>query len=210
MKNMKKALLMISILSIIVLSNQMTPSISSTTTSYSGIRTNRLIPDNSSLTFTQNDTFTVFMTIQNIKQEVVYNLNFNYTVNKDLFSINSSSNTTQSSDQWVYYNFGKMESGQTFDFNMTFTVVTNKTQAASLGVVTLKYEFGADVRLPGSTDVNDIKINIQAPKTSDTLPSKAVFGLTNIDNTMLLLIVALPIVVGFGLSFIFGRRRNKL
>ena len=197
------------LLTIIILSNHpISMSSASTNDTYSGLRTNRLILNSNTLTFTENDTFVVFTAIQNIRSEIVYDLNFNYSVDKSLFSIVSSTNKTQTSNEWVYYNYPKLEPNQSVSFNMTLQVVSNKTSTTTLNGLTLNYEFGVDARLPGTTATNSLSVNIQATNTSSLLPPK-VLGFIDVDSTVFAGIFALPIIIGFILSFIFGRRRNK-
>lgn len=197
------------LLTIFILSNHpISMSSASTSDSYSGLRTNRLILNSNTLTFKENETFVVFTAIQNVKSQIIYNLNFNYSVDKSLFSIVSSTNKTQSSKEWVYYNYPKLEPGQSVSFNITMQVVSNKTSSETLNAMVLNYEFGVDARLPATTSTNSLTVNLVAENTTNLLQPK-VLGFINVDSSIFLGIFALPIVIGFVLSFIFGRRRNK-
>ena len=182
---------------------------SSTTTEFSGLRTNRLILNQDNLTFSQNETFDVLLVIQNINPNYnIYNLNFNYSIDKNLFLIDSSTNSTQTSNQWVYYNFDKIKPNETVTFTMTLQVSSNVTeQGVLISPMTLNYQFSPE-RIPGVSTTGSLSVNIQGINTSESL-AKPVIGLFDVGSTTLAVIFALPIVLGFILSFIFGRRKNK-
>ncbi len=177
---------------------------------YSGLRINRLILNETNLTFTFNDTFRVFLLMQNNGQYFIYNLNFNYTVDTTTFKIVSSSNTTSRASSFVYNNINKIEPGQVDTFNITLRVVSNTTNTGVIiPSMILNYQFGQGTdRIPGVTNTNQLSINIQAPNTGEILQSK-VNGNIELNSQVLILILASPIVLAFILSFIFGRRKNK-
>ena len=196
------------LLTILMLTNQLTSVQSSTSADYSGLRTNRLILNEPDLTFKYNDTFTVYLLMENIGQQIIYNLNFNYSIDQTLFSIVSSSNKTSTSHEFVYNNIDKIEPGQKDTFNLTLRVVSNTTQDGVLiDAMTLNYQF-SEFHLQGLALTPQLTINIQGTSTSRTYASGDL-GTNNIDATILAIIFALPILLAFILSFIFGRRRHS-
>lgn len=195
------------LLTVFLFNNQIAVVHSSSTAEYSGLRTNRLILNPQNLTFATNDNFTVYLLVENIGQEIVYNLNFNYSVDKTLFAIQSSSNTTSTSDQYVYNNINKIEPGQRISFNMTLKVVSNTTKPGVLiNAMTLNYQY-SEFRLNGLATTPQLTINIKGTPTTTSLPT-GVLGSYEIDSTVLTGLFALPIILAFILSFIFGRRRK--
>ncbi len=196
------------LLTVLMLSNQLTSVQSSTSADYSGLRTNRLILNQPDLTFKYNDTFTVYLLLENNGQQIIYNLNFNYSIDQSLFSIVSSSNKTSTSHEFVYNNIDKMLPGQKVTFNMTLRVATNKTETGALiDAMTLNYQY-SEFHLQGLALTPQLTINIQGISTSRTYSTGA-FGSHDVDATLLAILFALPIVVAFILSFIFGRRRHS-
>lgn len=196
------------LLSILMFTSQLATVQSSTTADYSSLNTNRLILNQPDLTFNTNQTFTVFLLLQNNGQDVVYNLFFNYTIEPSLFSIVSSSNKTSTSHDFVYNNFNKLVPGQTVTFNMTLKVVSNTTETGVLiNQMELHYEY-SEFHLTGLTLTPSLTININGPNTGPIYPS-VVTGTNELNSTVLGVIVLFPIIVAFILSFIFGRRRNR-
>ena len=102
----------------------------------------------------------------------------------------------------------KIKPNENVTFTMTLLVNSNTTeQGVLVNPMTLNYQF-SDARLPGVSTTNALQVNIQGINTSETLPSH-VIGLFDVGSSTLAVIFALPIVLGFILSFIFGRRKNK-
>ena len=186
-------------------------SVSSTTNApgYSGLRINNVILHSNNLTFEQHDNISIFMLVENIGTENVRDVNFTYTVDTTLFAIIQSSNTTQSSNKTVYYSYPILNPGTSFSFNMTLFVVTNKTNpTVSIPGVVINYKY-SEFMLPSTITSTTLTVNIQGISTSTSLQSK-VLGSIRLDNIVLGVLVAFPIVLAFVLSFIYGRRRNKL
>lgn len=176
---------------------------------YSGLRINNVILHSNNLTFEQHDNISIFMLVENIGTENVRDVNFTYTVDTTLFAIIQSSNTTQSSNKTVYYSYPILNPGTSFSFNMTLFVVTNKTNpTVSIPGVVINYKY-SEFMLPSTITSTTLTVNIQGISTSTSLQSK-VLGSIRLDNIVLGVLVAFPIVLAFVLSFIYGRRRNKL
>ena len=176
---------------------------------YSGLRINNVILHSNNLTFEQHDNISIFMLVENIGTENVRDVNFTYTVDTTLFAIIQSSNTTQSSNKTVYYSYPILNPGTSFSFNMTLFVVTNKTNpTVSIPGVVINYKY-SEFMLPSTITSTTLTVNIQGISTSTSLQSK-VLGSIQLDNIVLGVLVAFPIVLAFVLSFIYGRRRNKL
>ena len=195
------------LLTVFLLNHQVAVVHSSSTAEYSGLQTNRLILNSHNLTFTTNQTFTVYLLVENNGPLIVYNLNFNYTVDKALFSIQSSSNTTSTSKEYVYNNINKIEPGQKATFNMTLMVTSNTTKNGVLvNAMTLNYQY-SEFRLQGLSTTTSLSINIQGPPTTEILPTGPL-GSYKIDSTVMTIILAFPVILAFILSFIFGRRRK--
>lgn len=199
------------LLTVLAINSQVTgPALSTTTTtpSYSGLRLNRIILDSNNLTYTKDNNISIFMLVENIGNLIVRNVYFNYSVDTALFAIVQSTNTTQSSNKTVYYTYKTLNPGDSFSFNMTLTVLTNKTQTDFvLPAVTIDYKY-SEFLLPGSSKTNTLTINILKPKDKNTLVTKMV-GNNDINTYLLAGILALPIIAGFALSIIFGRRQKR-
>jgi hypothetical protein len=196
------------LLTLIIVANQFTVPTVSSTTQNSGIRTNRLVLNQTDLIFTLNDTFSVFLLIENIGTEPLYDLNFNYSINKEYFSIVNSTNSTQTSNDWVYYEYSKISSGDMVSFNLTLQVITNQSvPSVTLEPMTLKYLI-SEFRLPETLETSSLKVKIVEPPKNDERIIK-IFGIIELDSVIFVIIFALPILLGFLLSFIFGRRRFK-
>ena len=172
------------------------------------LNSNRLIIGKDNLTFSQNELVFVYMEIENIGEDPLYEVKFNYSVNKELFTIESSSNTSSSSPQFVFYQWDTLKIGEKATFNITLKVSTNETIAsAKLDAIKIDYLAGGELRIPRTHSVNELTIKI-ATNEGNQLQEK-VLGFIELEAFFFLVVFLIPVILGVLLSFYFGLRQKR-
>lgn len=173
------------------------------------LRTNRLILNTDNVTFTQNETLFIYMSIENIVNETIFDVSLNYTYKEDVYEIEASSNTTQTSTEFVSYYWDKLDPGDLVTFNMTIKILTNETNNnLAITAVEIEYSIG-EFKLPTYVLANELIIKTFTYfEDVEKLPDR-VYGFSGSDIQAFVLFFIFPVLIGFGLNFFFGFRQRR-
>ena len=173
------------------------------------IRVLRLMLDTPDVTFSQNDTVFIYMSLENVVSEPLYDVSFNLTGKEHVYEIESSSNSSQSSNEFVTYQFNKLNIHDKVTFNATLKITSNATSATeTIDALAINYKIG-EFRLNQTILTPSFSITISNPITDKKALPERTFGTAESDTLIFVIFFAFPVALGLLLSFLFGRRQNK-
>ncbi|MFV2015074.1 MAG: hypothetical protein ACC656_06585 [Candidatus Heimdallarchaeota archaeon] len=173
------------------------------------LRINRLILNSTTITYNQNDTLFIYMSLENIVNETLYDITFNITAKEDLYEIDSSSNMSQSSKEFVSFSKDKLEFSEIFTFNITLRVLSNESDIVKfIDSFRIDYKVG-EFKLPTFVEAPELEIFLINSVVDEKELKPKIFGFQESDLMFFLFFFISPVVLGFLLSFLFGRRQNK-
>lgn len=188
--------------------SEVTPAKAQTPEDY--VRLNYLVL-NETTDFQPNDTVVLYLSIENVGEEPLYDLSLNQTFDEDYFIIISTApaiDTLATDATELSYNWDRLNSEEKVTFNTTLKVISDEPEdRVFLDAPTIAFKV-TEARLPVSTEANSLEVGVYVAEET-TEAKERVLG--DIDSGIIAFafLFVLPIALMFLLSFVFGRRKNK-
>jgi len=172
------------------------------------VRLNKLILNETSV-FGENETVEVYLSIENIATEPIFNVFFNDTFDETLFEIISASNTTSQTLTSFNMSWTVIQPGETVVVKTFLKIIANASkESVTIDGTNVTLDAG-DFRIPTYRISNDVSIEILIPQQTTSTGIQIIIGELNSDVVSVIIFIVLPILVVLLLSFIFGLRKRK-